>query len=197
MKILIRILLFLILVTCFLLCMPRVAESALDAQRPTIMPTSMLTPRPAEPTPTPEPVEPRLIAEPVEPRLIAVSPEIERIRSTPVLETPDPYTDEDKQIIAKVVYAEARGECFEGQVAVACVVINRYESGRFGSSIKNVAYAKHQFAVGKKYNDENMRAVEEAIKTRPLPDNTFYFCRGKHFYGELYCKIGHHYFFMD
>jgi spore germination cell wall hydrolase CwlJ-like protein len=187
-EVFIRVLIILALLLCILLCMPRVAESALDAQRPTIMPTSMLTPRPAEPMPTPEPVEPRLIA---------VSHEIERIRSTPVLETPDPYTDEDKQIIAKVVYAEARGECFEGQVAVACVVINRYESGKYGSSIKNVAYAKHQFAVGKKYSDENMCAVEEAIKTRPLPDNTYYFSRGKRHYGEWYCKIGAHNFFVD
>ena len=107
------------------------------------------------------------------------------------------YTEEEKEIIAKVVYAEARGECFEGQVAVAQVVINRYESGRFGNSIKRVAYAKHQFAVGRKYNKENMRAVEKAIKEMPYPYDMVYFCKGHHFYGEFYCKIGAHCFFVE
>lgn len=37
-------------------------------------------------------------------------------------------SDEEKVYIAKVVYAESRGECFEGQVAVAATVLNRYTS---------------------------------------------------------------------
>lgn len=35
---------------------------------------------------------------------------------------------EDKVLIARVVYAEARGESFEGKVAVAAVILNRYAS---------------------------------------------------------------------
>lgn len=38
-------------------------------------------------------------------------------------------SEEDKFLITKVVYAEARGECLEGKVAVAAVVLNRYFSG--------------------------------------------------------------------
>lgn len=35
------------------------------------------------------------------------------------------YTDEDVELLAKLVYLEARGESFEGQQAVAEVVLNR------------------------------------------------------------------------
>lgn len=38
-------------------------------------------------------------------------------------------TAEDKLLIAKVVYAEARGESLEGQVAVASVILNRFFHG--------------------------------------------------------------------
>lgn len=38
-------------------------------------------------------------------------------------------SEHDKILITKVVYAESRGECFEGKVAVAAVVLNRYFSG--------------------------------------------------------------------
>ena len=38
-------------------------------------------------------------------------------------------SEEDMKYIARVVWAEARGECLEGQVAVAAVILNRYYSG--------------------------------------------------------------------
>ncbi len=86
------------------------------------------------------------------------------------------YSEEEKIFIARVVYAEARGELFEGQVAVATVVINRFESGEFGSSVKRVVFARSQFAVSSKYNDIVMSAVEAAIERRgDYPDNMFYF----------------------
>jgi len=108
------------------------------------------------------------------------------------------YTEAEKILIAKVVYAEARGECFEGQAAVAQVVLNRYESGKFGKSIKKVVYAKHQFAVGKKYNDENMQAVEYAISNRDYPDNMYFFRRSKSktwYDFVFYDRIGNHSFY--
>lgn len=58
-------------------------------------------------------------------------------------------SEEDKIYIAKLVYMEARGESFEGQVAVAAVVLNRYYYGgsEFNrSSILAVITQKSQFA---------------------------------------------------
>jgi N-acetylmuramoyl-L-alanine amidase len=109
------------------------------------------------------------------------------------------YSNKDKILIAKVVYAESRGEPFEGQAAVAAVVINRYESGRFGKTIKRVVYAKNQFSVGKRYNKQNMAAVEKAIAEDKYPNNMFYFKRSKSHHWrnfKFYCRIGHHNFFL-
>ena len=60
------------------------------------------------------------------------------------------YSEAEKIIIARVVYAESRGECFEGQVAVAQTVINRFESGKFGKTVKRVATTPNQFAYSRK-----------------------------------------------
>ena len=86
------------------------------------------------------------------------------------------YSEEEKIFIARVVYAEARGEIFEGQVAVATVVLNRYESGKYGSSVKRVVFSRSQFAVSGKHSAQGMVAVEIAIQRMgDYPDNMFYF----------------------
>ncbi len=82
----------------------------------------------------------------------------------------------DKILIARVVYAEARGEPFEGQVAVATVVLNRYVCGKFGNSISSVVFAPEQFAVSGRYNEKMLKAVEEAIdRMGEYPDNLLFF----------------------
>nr|WP_289371187.1 cell wall hydrolase [Paenibacillus silvae] len=47
--------------------------------------------------------------------------------------------------LAKLIHGEARGESFEGQVAVGAVVLNRVQSGEFPSSISEVIFQKGQF----------------------------------------------------
>jgi spore germination cell wall hydrolase CwlJ-like protein len=109
------------------------------------------------------------------------------------------YSLEEMKLIARVVYAESRGEPFKGQVAVAVVVLNRYESGKFGNSIRSVVYAKSQFAVGSRYNEQNMRAVEEAISCSDFPGTMFYFrtSTSKTWRSLIYyCRIGNHSFFL-
>lgn len=114
--------------------------------------------------------------------------------------TEEKYTEAEKGIVAKVVNAEARGECFEGQVYVAAVVLKRYESGKFGKTIKKVAHAKHQFANSRKYTKKNMAAVEYAIDhLDEYPDNMFFFQRSKskHWRNfEYYTRIGNHSFYI-
>lgn len=53
-------------------------------------------------------------------------------------------SDEEIDLLARIVSAEAKGEPYQGQVAVAAVVLNRVENN-FGSSIYDVIYAKGQF----------------------------------------------------
>lgn len=47
--------------------------------------------------------------------------------------------------LAKLIHGEARGESFEGQVAVGAVVLNRVQSNAFPSSIPQVIFQKGQF----------------------------------------------------
>ena len=42
---------------------------------------------------------------------------------------------EETHLLAKLIYVEARGECEDGQQAIAEVVLNRYTSGLFGTSL--------------------------------------------------------------
>ena len=183
-NVILKILLILIIIACIFLCLPQVAESEPVMETPEPTTTPEPTPAPTstpEPTGTPAPTP-------------APTPE----------PTPEPYSESEKEIIAKVVSAEARGECFEGQVYVAVVVLKRYESGRFGKSIKRVAYAEHQFANSRAYNAENMEAVEEAIEhIEEYPDNLFYFKRAnRKYWGKghsivRYCRIENHTFYVE
>ncbi|MCK8827375.1 cell wall hydrolase [Natroniella acetigena] len=49
-------------------------------------------------------------------------------------------TSEERDILARAVYSEARGEPFKGQVAVAGVVINRVESPEFPNDVEGVVF---------------------------------------------------------
>lgn len=49
-----------------------------------------------------------------------------------------PLTEEELDLLARVISAEARGESYDGQVAVGAVVLNRVESDDFPDSVAEV-----------------------------------------------------------
>lgn len=51
----------------------------------------------------------------------------------------------DHRLLSKLVYAEARGEPYKGQVAVAAVVLNRVASASFPNTISGVVYQRNAF----------------------------------------------------
>lgn len=55
------------------------------------------------------------------------------------------YNSNDVYLIAKCVHAEARGESYTGQVAVAAVILNRVKSASFPNSIYGVIYQPYAF----------------------------------------------------
>ncbi|WP_077145753.1 cell wall hydrolase [Sphingopyxis sp. KK2] len=64
-----------------------------------------------------------------------------------VAATPRPATlDPELRCLAGAVYFESRGESLVGQLAVAHVVINRAESGRFPASLCGVVHQPSQFS---------------------------------------------------
>lgn len=74
--------------------------------------------------------------------------------------------------LATVVYLEARGESYQGQMAVAEVVMNRVKSDKYPDSVCAVAKQKGQFkfnkGLEKKLADTtSMKAAVEVIKYKP------------------------------
>ncbi len=57
------------------------------------------------------------------------------------------YTDDDYELLARLLYIEAGGESYNALHAVASVVMNRVRTS--GNSIYNVIYAPGQFATGR------------------------------------------------
>ena len=51
----------------------------------------------------------------------------------------------DVQLMARAINGEARGELYEGQVAVGAVILNRVKDSRFPNSISGVIYQSGAF----------------------------------------------------
>jgi N-acetylmuramoyl-L-alanine amidase len=66
---------------------------------------------------------------------------VEKISALPSIEM-----DDQMRCLAVAVYYESKGEPLEGQLAVAQVILNRRDSGRFAKSICGVVYQRGQFS---------------------------------------------------
>ncbi len=55
------------------------------------------------------------------------------------------YSDADVYLLARLIYGEARGESYVGQVAVGAVVLNRVASSKFPSTVSGVIYQQGAF----------------------------------------------------
>lgn len=79
------------------------------------------------------------------------------------------YSSSDIELLAKVISAEARGEPYEGQVAVGAVILNRVKHPSFPNSISGVVYQKGAFSCVNDSNwyaavaDSARRAAQDAI----------------------------------
>lgn len=55
------------------------------------------------------------------------------------------YSDADVNLLARLIYGEARGESYVGQVAVGAVVMNRIKSASFPNTMSGVIYQRFAF----------------------------------------------------
>jgi N-acetylmuramoyl-L-alanine amidase len=93
----------------------------------------------------------------------------------------------DKELMARLVRAEAVGEPYAGKVAVATVVINRLKHSDFPNTIQGVIYETYSNGkyyafspvmngeINKPYGAEEMKAVEEAINFAPYSSGSLFF----------------------
>lgn len=100
-----------------------------------------------------------------------------------------PLTTYEKDLLARLVHAEAKGELYAGKVAVATVVLNRVESKDFPNTVKSVIYqisnGYYAFtpvqngAINQPASAESKRAVNEAIAMKGLGSGSLFFYNPK------------------
>lgn len=77
-------------------------------------------------------------------------------------------SEEDIDLLARIIWLEARGESFEGQQAVAEVVFNRMLSEYFPDTLHEVIYEKNQFTTARNVHNADpgstqYMAIEAAL----------------------------------
>lgn len=94
-------------------------------------------------------------------------------------------TDKDINLMSQIVYAESKGEPYEGKVAVASVILNRTVSPEFPPTIEKVIKQKNAFSclvngeISVTPNAECYNAVLDAIKGFDPTNDALYFYNPK------------------
>lgn len=94
-------------------------------------------------------------------------------------------SDADKDLLARLIHAEAESEPYAGKVAVGVVVMNRVASKDFPNTVREVimqrANGYYQFSpvangeIDKPADAESIRAMEEAIRTKGGNGSLFFY----------------------
>lgn len=118
-----------------------------------------------------------------------------------------PFTEEEYMLLAKITQVEAGSEPYEGQLAVANVILNRVKDARFPGTIADVIYAGKQFPPAHNGkldksvpNKSVLRAAKDALNGRNNVDDAVYFFNPKVTKGkfwderEVIATIGSHSF---
>ncbi|WP_085992014.1 spore cortex-lytic enzyme [Oceanobacillus senegalensis] len=101
--------------------------------------------------------------------------------SATAVNVPQGFSQNDIQLMANAVYGEARGEPYEGQVAVAAVILNRVESPSFPNTVSGVIFEPRAFtavADGQIWltpNEKAKQAVLDAINGWDPTGNAIYY----------------------
>lgn len=91
----------------------------------------------------------------------------------------------DHRLLSKLVYGEARGETYKGQVAVAAVVLNRVRSSLFPNTISGVVYQSGAFScvsngsINNTPNSSCIRAARDALNGWDPSGGALYFYNPK------------------
>ncbi|MCK0472637.1 cell wall hydrolase [Halalkalibacter sp. APA_J-10(15)] len=102
------------------------------------------------------------------------------------LQIPNSISSTERDLLARLVHAEAQGEPYSGKVAVATVVLNRVDHDDFPNSIYNVIHevapsGHYAFSpvqnghINRSADDEAKRAVDEALAFRGQGAGSLFF----------------------
>jgi len=79
---------------------------------------------------------------------------------------PMTMTDDELYLFATVLYTEAGDQGYDGILAVANVILNRIEYGRWGTTLKEVLFAPGQFAGAR-------QELLDRAQARGIPEECF------------------------
>ncbi|SDX83047.1 cell wall hydrolase [Paenibacillus sp. CF384] len=118
-----------------------------------------------------------------------------------------PFTEADLMLLAKITMVEAGYESYEGQLALANVILNRVKNAKFPDSIRDVIYSGRQFPPAhnglldkSQPNAGALRAAKDALNGKNNVKDAVYFfnpavSQGPFWSGlEVISTIGHHRF---
>lgn len=115
-------------------------------------------------------------------------------------------SNEEFDVLSRIVHAEAKGEPFEGKVAVANVIMNRVDSSDFPNDVKSVVYEQGQFepvsngTINAEATESSKEAVRVALEgTNYIDDALFFWAESVPstswvWTREVTTQIGHHVF---
>lgn len=95
------------------------------------------------------------------------------------------YVSADHRLLARLVYAEARGEPYKGKVAVAAVALNRVGSASFPNTLSGVIYQSGAFSsvsngsINNTPDSECIRAALDALNGWDPSGGCLYFYNAK------------------
>jgi hypothetical protein len=105
-----------------------------------------------------------------------------RVAVASSLREAEPYTEEEFQLLAKLVQVEAGYESYEGQLAIANIILNRVKDSRFPDTIRDVIYSGRQFPPAhnglldkSEPNESALRATRDALDGRNNIEDAVYF----------------------
>lgn len=145
--------------------------------------------------------EPAAALEPVATPVHAVAEQV-NLTEEP-MEEPNAVTltQEEIDLIALCVMAEAEGEPEEGQRLVIDTILNRVDDPRFPGNVHDVIYQKNQFAgmYGERIErcyvkEELVQLVREELENRTNSEVVFFRTGHYHSYGVPLFQVGTHYF---
>lgn len=111
------------------------------------------------------------------------------------------YSDEDIDLLVRVLFAEAGNQDEIGKRLVVDTVLNRVDSTTFPNNVHDVIYQKNQFSTAKSLfsskiqpTDDDYRIVYEELANRYNYEVAYFKTKSYHKYGEPLLQWGAHYF---
>lgn len=102
--------------------------------------------------------------------------------------------DNEKNVLARVVHAEASNQDMTGKRLVVDCVLNRVDSDKYPNHVFGVVLQEGQFVRAETYTDDDMEAVEKELMERLDYDIMYFRTDHYHSFGTPCFQHGDHFF---